>query len=345
MSKLTDLYIKNIQNKPSFEKYKSFLWADYMELLCLVNKDGELSNVDIIDRLLERERDLHEASDDDLEEIEELEKEDNENPTQRSEIPIQWENYLSSWFNVLQYRQVIYNDSYPFEINDKVIKTKTTEFTEDQEIYLYLLLCSNLYLFDEATRIKLTSSFEMISFSALKNILPEEAEVHVFGANPLNTNGEFQQGSLLQKIKKLSTKLNEAINPRINENNYLHNVGDGGLDLVGWIPAGDTQPSLIVHFAQCACTEEWVSKQDSSSHNTWQAKISITNYINNSIFIPFCFRAADGTWFKIEDIRLSFLIDRKRILYYYLKKQNVAFNSLPAYQIVEEIVKARESVF
>ena len=179
MSNLTDLYLKNIQEKPSFEKYKSFLWADYIELLCLVNKDGELSHIDIIDRLLERERDLYEASDDDLKEIEDLEKEDNTEPTRRSEIPIRWENYLSSWFNVLQYRYKFYRESYPFEIRDRVIKRKTNDFSELHKMYLYLLLCSNLYLFDNATRIKLTSSFEMISFNAFKNILPEQAEVHI----------------------------------------------------------------------------------------------------------------------------------------------------------------------
>ncbi len=69
MSDLIELYLKNLQNKPSFPTYRSFLWADYIELLCFANYDGELSHVDIIDRLLERERDLYEGDDDDLKEM------------------------------------------------------------------------------------------------------------------------------------------------------------------------------------------------------------------------------------------------------------------------------------
>ncbi|MDQ6890731.1 MAG: hypothetical protein M3Z56_10700, partial [Bacteroidota bacterium] len=223
---------------------------------------------------------------------------------------------------------------------------KSNDPTERQKLYLYLLLCSNLYLFDEATRIKLTSSFEMVSFNAFKNILPEQAEAHVFGANPLNKEGKFKDGSLWQKINKLSSEVNEILDPRINESNYKRNTGDGGLDLVGWIPTGDSLPSSIIYFAQCACTEEnWKSKQHDASHETWSQKIIFKNYTNNNIFIPFCFRQSDGTWFKIEDIRLSFLIDRKRLLHYYLQRQNISFNTLPAYQIVEEIIKARENIF
>ncbi len=345
MSEIIETYLKNLQNKPRFEKYKSFLWADYIELLCLANNDGELSHNDIIDRLLERERDLFEGNYDDLKEMEDLENEDNDSPTQRSEIPIRWENYLSSWFNVLQYRQVLHKESYPFDISDKVIKRKEDVSAEPHKLYLYLLLCSNLYLFDNTTRLTLTSSFEMVSFNAFKNILPQQAEVHLFGSNKLNNKGKFRQGSLWKKINALSLEINEVLDPRLNENNYPNNnTGDGGLDLVGWLPTGDRLPSSVIHFAQCACTEEWVSKQDSSSHNTWQGRILFRNHINNTIFIPFCFRSADGAWFKIEDIRLSFLVDRKRLLHYYLQKENISFNNLPAYQIVEEIISAREDV-
>lgn len=344
MSDLTELYLKELQNKPSFQKYRSFLWADYIELLCLANQDGELSHIDVIDRLLERERDLSEGDDDDLKEMEDLEKEDNDKPTQRSEIPIRWENYLSAWFNVLQYRQVLHGELYPFEISEKVIKRKTGQLTKLNKLYLYLLLCSNLYLFDSATRVTLTSSFEMVSFNAFRNLLPEQAETHVFGSNPLNNTGKFRQGSLRQKITILSSELNEALFPGINENNYINNVGDGGLDLVAWLPTGDALPSSVIYFAQCACTEEWTTKQYSSSHDAWAGRILFKNHINNTIFIPFCFRAADGTWFSIEDIKMSFLVDRKRLLHYYFQKENIIFNDLPAHHIVEQIISAREDI-
>ncbi len=79
-------------------------------------------------------------------------------------------------------------------------------------------------MFNSSTRIILTSSFEMVSFNAFKNLLPQQAKVHVFGANPLNKEGKFKDGSLWQKMHKLSSEVNEVLDPRLNENNYKQNV-------------------------------------------------------------------------------------------------------------------------
>lgn len=185
----TKAYLQKLQDKPDYQKYKSFLWADYIELLCLANFDGEISKIDVVDRLSERERDLKESSFEDLEEIEELDKEENEYPTRRSEISDKWEVDLSNWFRVLQYRQALYGDSYPFIITDSEIKRREGDFSIQQKLYLYLLLCSNLYLFNKSTQIELASCFEIVSFNSFKNLIPNTAEVHLFGANPLNTSG------------------------------------------------------------------------------------------------------------------------------------------------------------
>src|SRR4029077_14117838 len=111
-------YLRNLQDKPSYPKYKSYKWADYIELLCIANIDGQLSKNDIIDRLEGREKDLQEADADDLEELEELEKEDNENPTRRSEIADKWSTHLADWFKILNLRNALYGNSYPFDINE-----------------------------------------------------------------------------------------------------------------------------------------------------------------------------------------------------------------------------------
>ena len=50
------------------------------------------------------------------------------------------------------------------------------------------------------------------------------------------------------------------------------------------------QQDILTILGQCACTEDWVSKQHSSSYAAWNGKLSFTSLPCNMIFIPFCFR-------------------------------------------------------
>jgi hypothetical protein len=338
-------YLQKLQAKPKHRQYETYLWADYIELLCLANIDGEMTKSDIIDRLSERERDLQEGDTADIDEVMNMEKEEYEKPSRRSEISDLWEVRVADWFNILNLRESLYQSNYPFIITEHEIKRKNSQLNPSQKIYVYLLCCSNLYLFDKALQVSLANCFELLSYNSFKNILPNDAEIHLFGSNPLNKEGRYSKIPLLNKINKLSADLNEILDPRLNQSNYTSiKGGDGGLDLVAWVPTGDNLPSSLIFFAQCACTDEWVSKQHDSSHESWEGRILFKNRISNSIFIPFCFRRGDGTWAKIEDIKLSFLVDRKRLLHYYLKNESISFDTLPASQIIDEIANAREDV-
>ncbi len=347
MSGAVKYYLNRLQQKPSFVKVNSFQWADYIELLCLANIDGEVTANDVIDRLAERERDLFESNEEDLEDLNFFEEfEDEELISRRAEIPDRWKNDLSDWFKVLQVRQASYKESYPFIVSGDEIKKKDS-VTGCQMLYIYLILCSNLYLFDKSTISKLTSSFEIVCYNAFREILPHSAISHVFGSNPLNKTGRYNNSlSLWQRINLLCADINEVLNPHISETNYpKKNKGDGGLDLVGWIPTGDSLPSTHIFLGQCACTENWVSKQHASSYSEWKARIIFTNQTSNTIFIPFCFRTASGLWHNAGDIKNTFLVDRKRLLFYYLQSKSDVFAGLSVSKFVEEIINASEGIF
>lgn len=343
MAANTPLYISNLRSNPSYSKYKSYHWADYIELLCLANIDNEISKADLIDRLSERAADLGEGDIDEIEEMEGLEKEGNQMATKRSSKADIWDERIEDLFRLIEHRISIYGDYYPFILEQNTLRLKVEQLENPQLTYSYLLFCSNLYLFDKGDQLELANNFELLCLQVLKNILPTNAIVELFGKNPSNKEGYV--GPLWNKINLLAKALNEQIHPLLPQENYPpQNTGDDGLDLVGYIPSGDSLPSKLAFFGQCACTTDWVSKQHSSSYDAWKTKITITTSTNNLIFMPFCFRAASGNWASIGDIHNSLLIDRKRIIFY-LRENFKSFEDLPSYNLVNNFILAKEGVF
>ena len=342
---LVDHYLRKLEKSPGYEQFLTNSWADYIELVCLANIDNEISEDDIIDRLSGRVRDLREDTDTDLSELDELEDEsDGIEPTERAKISDKWDMRVKDYFKVLLIRQSLYGDYYPFEVIDNYIRRKDS-LEEKHFLYVYLLLCSNLYLFDKSTGNQFANYFELISLNAFKRLLPNNAEAHLFGKNPYNRNNRFSKGSFWKKLNLLINNINEKINPHIKQRDFSeYHTGDEGLDLVAWIPTGDDLPSLPIHFAQCACTYDFVDKQHSSSSKAWSHKISFKNPPSNSTFIPHCFRGAERTWIKSTAIMDTFLIDRKRILNFYTDSEDYKFSHLPIYDTVRRIVNLKEDV-
>lgn len=338
------MYISNLRSNPKYPQYKGHHWADFIELLCLANIDNEISKTDLIDRFAERASDLGEGDIDDFNEMEILEEEDNQQATRRALKTDLWDKRIEDLFKVIEHRVSIYGVNYPFSLEGNSIKLIKPQLEGLHLLYAYLLFCSNLFLFEAADRLELANNFELLCLNALKNILPETAVVELFGKNPLNKG--VYSGSLWGKIERLAETLNEKVHHGLSSADYpLQNTGDDGLDLVGYIPSGDLLPSKLIFFGQCACTpEEWISKQNSSAHNAWKNKISITTSINNIVFIPFCFRNATGMWVNIGDIHDSLLIDRRRLIFYF-GESLCAFEDLPAFELVHKYALAKEDVF
>lgn len=347
MNENIKLYISNLQAKPRYPKYENYHWADYLELLCLANPSEELSVADVIDRLSERERDLFEGDPSDVEELTSMEDESLDESTRRSEINDRWTQRVNDWFMLLRQRSSLYQGFYPFEIsssNELVRKYK--ESNQIQTLYIYLLLCSNLYLFNKRDQNTLAYGFEVLAAEALSRLLPGNAEIHLFGSNPLNNQGKYSSSrTLWDRINQLALDLNELINSRLEKSSYPDtNKGDDGLDIVGWVPTNDNLPSKLVYFGQCACTHEWIRKQGDSDFDAWKNRINLTTQTNNLIFIPFCYRTVGGAWFKIGEIRNSFLIDRFRLIKY-LENSNSHLVNKATHALVKQITTARESIF
>ena len=91
----------------------------------------------------------------------------------------------------------------------------------------------------------------------IREILPVTAKVYYF--HGAGRSGRYK-GKLFQKLTILASDLFEGMTVAADDFDD-NDVGDGGLDLVGWVPMTDSSPGLLLCFAQCACTDKWVKKQ------------------------------------------------------------------------------------
>lgn len=293
--------------------------ADWAELLCFASAEGELTAAELADRFEAREDyQRHEMLD-----ASEPGDEDEKVPTDLVDPPEggsfeaerddRHARRANEVFRYVNSRVDAFGSTYPFAIENNGRRLVLQDSTIPRGAYLFLLTCALLRYVTNSGRSDLTSQFEKLCTLALKKRLPIDAEVHLFGAGPHSDSSIF--GTLLvDKIQKLAEILGERatfdpsdFDPR--------DTGDHGLDIVAFLPPGDSISSKISFFGQCACTEEWVSKQFSSSDDAWGSLLTLMTRPANLCFIPFDFRRVDRTWHRRKDIKRTHLIDRSRLLH------------------------------
>lgn len=176
----------------------------------------------------------------------------------------------------------------------------------------------------------------------MKNILPPQAECYFFGSS--NVSDLQSATTFYNRLEQLVERLGEHITPQLTPDSLSKfNKGDGGLDIYGFIKFGDNLRHFPLYFAQCACTPEWVSKQNSSKRGRWGNFMTFSVTPVNFIFIPFSFRSATGEWHEQHKIEDSVVIDRQRLVHnfdYCLKE----FPEMPIFEIIDEILNCKEEI-
>jgi hypothetical protein len=312
------------------------IWADYIELLCLVNVDRMISKADLLDRIQER-KDLGGEIDGDEEE------KDLDVEPSLAAVDDKFVRQVEEWFQHLEYRAHVFNEFYPFYQSPDYLFRLREEITKEHLLYFFLLLSSSLR-YIKGRKSLLTGCFEVISARALKAALPKGAEVHLFGSsNPIKARTRYK-GHLWHKINQLARDIGEkVIVPESEFSKY--NVGDKGLDVVGWVPLGDKASGLLLVFGQCACTEDWVKKQHSSHASAWRSTMTFIAPPSNMAFIPFCFRNIDGSWHKARNIYESIVVDRQRLIYLLRDNYHTFILEVPCFEAVEKVLQQQEYLF
>ena len=306
------------------------MWADYIELICLMNTDKEISINDIIsddkqDNILQEEQ-LKEDIDGDEEYSENFEKK---------------RLYYNEIFKYLKSRMIFLKEYYPFEIIDETI-LKRKNLDDEKYLYIYFLISSNTrYFIKKETSYAFTNFFEHISLLVMKIIYPN-FDNHLFGT--ANKKGDlFYGGTLLDKLKTLSQCLGTNVILKTSENPHnLSGGGDKGLDIVSFYSLDHEStgiPYIPFSFCQCTCSyNTWKIKQNTIKPIFWINRFNDLPAYHEYMFVPFSFREINGKWSKseIEEIN-TIVIDRFRF-FHLIKIGNIEFTNILPDQVKSAII-------
>lgn len=280
---------KILEKTPSCARDKTHHYCDYIELITLCDGADGLSNSDIYDRFLEDEK------------IKEIGTEDG------AESNEAWVAEINTWFSELAVRTSAYGEDYPFEFrrNRFLLKDNLNDY---HYIYLGLLLCSSLRYIENSS--VFSSAFEYASLCAMKEYLPELAEVHIFGVSSRN-EGQYT-GSLENKIRKLAEDTNHPVSSRPNTFRSGDN-GDGGVDIIAWLPFDEdiNLDKKLLFIGQSASTMEWANKQHSGERLHTYLDIETTSL--NTLYVPYDMRDYERNIKEWTRVTTDILFDRHRM--------------------------------
>jgi hypothetical protein len=306
-------------------KSSQHIYADYVELVAVVYNDY-VSKSEILDRLNDNGNKFSVEN-------KSLDGEFGSLATERDDIGNGWINLV---YEVIKDRVNLFDDKYPFILNENGLKLKD-DINQHHKQYLLLLLCSSLNFFKDVQDV-LTTEFEIISEKVLKNYLPSNASVLPFGNNSAFT------GNAREKIRNLGNLLNihpTDIKERDIEQIPIQSSKEEGLDLIGWIPFSDKIPNQLVILVQCGCGKPWFSKRFETSR--------YENFFSfyrqppiHSLFIPYSLYKNDGVFhFSKNIVTPTLIFDRYRLMEYL---DNYNINELNSNEIVDRCIEFEEDI-
>jgi len=280
-------------------------WADYLEMLALVNLDGSCDFEFALDRVLDSpEVDNNEDDEEDGEH-----GAGDQAATERLRAREKNRSQITDAYLLCAWRSVAYGAAYPFKLADDRRSLHLCKPLEEGQLsYLFLLLCGNQPFILRQKHI-LTSGFEVFCKRVFHSLLPAGSEVYLFGAA---TSSRYA-GTKIQKLTQLCNDVRGKMLQ--DETSYREgDTGDGGVDIVGWHGLHDDASNIVVSFAQCACSRsDWSRKQAEVGAGIFNAFITAPPWMP-VIFIPVCFRSSEGGWAYSAAVKDTVVMDRLRIL-------------------------------
>lgn len=273
--------------------------ADFLELLCLVNLDRQVSKDALRDFINDNRGDQSfQLSDDQLIDV----------------------------LDQIGWRVHAFQQWYPFELNNQtgVIKTKAV-LTAQHKRYVSLLVCGNLPFFERTNQKALTDFFEVVSGEVLQEIWPLSGTTLVVGKNTTSLTGT--------KSERMNT-LGKMIgaNPNIAETDFRQgDQGDGGIDMAAMVELDSFEHQNIVSaLAQCACSRsDWSPKHSEITNTKLRSLFPTPVPWVEMLFTPISFRSNSGSWAVRADVPGVTLVDRLRIVLSWIRSGNGANHDIP----------------
>jgi hypothetical protein len=291
--------MKMLFNPGPVERSNSTFLADLIELMVFFEVDGKanLSKQDVLSFFK-----ISQSSFNDLDSLDQEEQ-----LLDGADFSERQYQYVDDCWAQLEYRLTTLKENYPYILRrNKLYLNKNLGAAHS--LYIFLLCCSRLRSFESSIRVKWAGFFSKFSCEVMKSFFPIGASCKIFDAN--STDRRNYYGTALGDALNL---LSKDINCDLSERARVHPSGDKGIDIVGHMYIGDTQPTNHVLFGQCAARkDEWPSKTLEASAHNLRGVFHFRHDPGNVVFIPLCFRTSNGEWYTDHLISGYILVDRIR---------------------------------
>ena len=214
----------------------------------------------------------------------------------------------------LEYRIATFGEAYPFRLRDDAVLELLEDLTPERQLYLFLLIASNLkYVRSGQRKQELTTFFEVLGVDVLRGYLGEHARVELFGTSSTAVEAPRFSGSLWEKLQALGLELRGRVVP--TSEHQVVNAGDFGIDLVAWFAFDDDlEGRFVTILGQCACGRSWPPKMREPTAEALVETITFTAPVVNVLLVPYCWRTAEGAWYSLRGVPSGVLLDRQRIV-------------------------------
>jgi hypothetical protein len=238
------------------------------------------------------------------------------------------ERELEDCWTQLEYREGAFKAFYPFKVDGDRLLWKKKQDPKHQ-IYLFLLACSRLRSFSKSMRQSAAKAFVEIAREAMRSLAGPSFDVRIFDAN--SDDRKTYYGTDLRVALR---KLGEDFAAHAIHDEHINKkdpAGDAGLDLVAIRRFSDSASGHYTILGQAACREtEWPAKRFEASPQSMRAFFNLLNNPEYIIFIPMCYRRANGEWVDSSSGSGCLVVDRLRLIALLeerMTKANAVFNA------------------
>jgi hypothetical protein len=236
------------------------------------------------------------------------------------------QNVIPFAFRLLEKRQQILKDLYPFTIDETFIVTK--KIVRDSFYLQMLFLTPKAGLFTSGATWNLEKAsqlFEDLTEKALSNFFGSNTHTANFGF-PSRSGRPAEFSAAVEWLsKKTNIRLGNAFRPPRKK--------DGGVDLFVWKSFSDNQPGIPVMLVQCTIKEDFINKIGDIDLRLW------ANWLSSDIE-PLVALAVPGVVTKeevwSEITTRGILLDRMRLTE--LAAEVHAFNEIENMEYLEKLV-------
>jgi hypothetical protein len=213
------------------------------------------------------------------------------------------QNVIPFAFRLLQKRQQVLKDLYPFTIDETFIVTKKT--VRDSFYLQMLFLTPKAGLFTSGATWNLEKAsqlFEDLTEKALSNFFGSKTHTANFGF-PSRSGRPAEFSAAVEWLsKKTNIRLGNAFRPPRKK--------DGGVDLFVWKSFSDNQPGIPVMLVQCTIKEDFINKIGDIDLRLWANWLSSDIEPLVALAVPGVV-TKDEVWSEITT--RGILLDRMRL--------------------------------